>query len=418
MSKYLFFIFLGLCLHSPAQAFSEVEVDRRPMCNYGGWMSFFDQKGNCIPPWKSLVREDDGIADYGPTYSRKYSCGANGLFRCNPLVFGPGESGKGHCVKTNDTDPNAATKSCLDIMSFEEQQDHIERLSKDPDSHARYIGVAAETVKYCRTTGQDVEYCNELEGMLSRTTKQLANCTDSTKLYQYLPSLVSPLNQNEINQITNNLVPGFQAYLEDLKKRQEEAIAHNEKVYEEATKAYTESSQTQTMIKTLLRNTSKCLESSCLTKEGKRKRGVYYNKDAKKLMKPKWKSVGYCYRYVKYGMAGKGNFTKNKWDISGTYAVHAGRSLERNGFTNVIDDPAFKGITPETAPVGAIIVYRKRGVKSGRPGHIEVKTGPSEYTSDFTNSEPTTVGGNRVPIGIYMKIPKDLEEKLMEVPSE
>ncbi len=391
--------------------------DTVPMCNFGGWMSFFDSKGNCLPPWKSIVREDDGIADFGHPYTRKYSCGANGLFRCNPLVFGPGESGKGHCVSTDDKDPSAATKACMEKMNFEAQQDHIQRLSEDPKSHARYIGVAAETVRFCNES--KAEYCDELESMLTRATKQLATCTDKTKLYQYLPSVVSPVNQNEINQIANNLVPGFEAYLADLEKRKEEARAHNEKIYKEAVTAYSQSSKTQTMIKTIKDNTTKCLEKSCFKKDGKtKKRTVYYDKKTKKYKKSDRKSMAYCFRYVKYGMVGKGNFVGEKNDVPGKFAVHAGHSLERIGFKNMMEDPAFRGITPETAPVGAIIVYRKVGEYLGRPGHIEVKASENEYVSDFINKKPTTVGGARVPIGIYIKVPDDLKSKLVEVPNE
>lgn len=126
--------------------------------------------------------------------------------------------------------------------------------------------------------------------------------------------------------------------------------------------------------------------------------------------------MAYCFRYVKYGMVG--SYTDNKWDVTGTYAVHAGASLKRKGFTNIMDDPAFKGLTPKNAPVGAIIVYKKKGAAKGRPGHIEVKTAESEYVSDFIGSSPTTVGGQRIPIGIYIKIPEDLKSKLVEVPNE
>jgi len=410
-------ILMTLFLSLAVYANDDNEVDTVPMCNYGGWMSFFDKEGNCLPPWKSIVREDDGIADYGHPYTSKYSCGANGLFRCNPLVFGPGESGKGHCVSTNDKDPNAATKACLEKMDFEARQDHIQRLSENPEAHAKYIGVAAETIRFCKKS--DAEYCDELESILTKSTKQLATCTDKTKLYQYLPYVVTPVNQNEINQIANNLVPGFEAYLEDLERRREEAIAHNEKVYEDALKAYTESSKTQTMIKTLKENTTKCLEKSCFQKDGKtKKRTVYYDKKTKKYKKSAKKSMAYCFRYVKYGMVGKDNYSDVKDDVPGKYAVHAGRSLERRGFTNVLDNPAFQGMTPQTAPIGAIIVYKRKGASQGRPGHIEVRTAEKEYTSDFINSRPTTVGGTRIPIGIYMKLPDDLDKKLMEVPNE
>ena len=82
-------------------------------------------------------------------------------------------------------------------------------------------------------------------------------------------------------------------------------------------------------------------------------------------------------------------------------------------------------LTPETAPIGSFIVYdkpasKKRysvdGVNRGGPGHVEMRTAEDEYVSDFINEEPTTVGGERTPIGIYVKIPPEYKQKLKEVP--
>jgi hypothetical protein len=405
---YLLILILAL----PVSSFA----DEQPMCNFGGWMSLIDKDGNCLPPWKSIVREDDGIADFGQTYTRKYSCGGKDLFRCNPLVFGPGDDGKGPCVSTNDKDANQATKACLETSTPESQQKHIVKLSKDPKSHAMYIGIAAETVRYCKESSAKAEYCAELENILTSSTKRLAGCTNSADLYEHLPYVVTPLNESEINKIANNLVPGFEKYMANKEQRRLDAIEHNEKVYSDAVSTYSESAKTLKMISTIKANATKCLESSCKTKSGGLKRSVYYDKKAKKYKKAAGRSMAYCFRYVKYGMVG--SYTDNKWDVTGTYAVHAGASLKRKGFTNIMDDPAFKGLTPKNAPVGAIIVYKKKGAAKGRPGHIEVKTAESEYVSDFIGSSPTTVGGQRIPIGIYIKIPEDLKSKLVEVPNE
>lgn len=390
--------------------------DSQAMCNFGGWMSLLDKEGNCLPPWKSIVRENDGIADFGQPYTRKYSCGANGLFRCNPLVFGPGDDGKGHCVTTNDKDANLATKACLENSSPKAIQDQIVRLSKAPEKHAQFIGVAAETVRYCKSQTGGAVYCEELEGILTNSTKRLADCTKNTDLYEFLPFVVSPLNEDEINKITNNLVPGFEKFIKEKEEKRLAAIAHNKKVFTDAAIEYSKSAKALKMIETVKANTTKCLESSCKTKSGNWKRTVYYDKKTKSRKKSAKKSMAYCYRYVKYGMVG--SYVDDKWDVSGTYAVHAGRGLERAGFQNIKNNPAFAGMTPETAPIGAIIVYKKRGAAKGRPGHIEVKTAESEYVSDFINDEPTTVGGARIPIGIYINIPDETMDKLVEVPSE
>ncbi len=422
---YPFIVLIAVSVSMSSFALDDNSGDSRPMCNFGGWMSLFDKEGNCMPPWKRFVKEDDGIADFGQPYTSKFSCGKN-LFRCNPLVFGPANDGKGHCVLTNDKDANLATKACLEKSNPKAIQEQIVRLSKDPEKHAQFIGVAAETIRFCKSQTGGAEYCNELESILSSSSKRLADCTKGSDLYDFLPFVVSPLNEDEINQITNNLVPGFEKYLIEKQRKIDEAKAHNKLIYDKALATFVGAPKTALMIKTIKGNTTKCLDRSCYRDQKDKtsksiKGNAYWKKNAKgknRLVKKAHGSLAFCYRYVKYGLTGKDNYVDSKWDIGGVNAVHAGKYLKDLGFQNIMNDPNFPDVDIHNAPIGSIIVYKKKGAAKGRPGHIEIKTAEDEYTSDFINDSPTTVGGQRIPIGIYVDLPKDQLSKLVEVPNE
>lgn len=373
------------------------------ICNYGGWMSSLDKDGKCLAPWTKKLRKDETLADFGPFYTGKYSCG-KGKFRCNPTVFGGGKDGKGICVVTKDTDPNQATSDCLSALDKVAHKSHLEELIADPEKSARYIAMAAETIRYCNDYEGTATFCEELINAYKFSTNKLINCIEGQSLYKYLPNVISPFNEVEINEIAKNLASDFSAYQAELEKRQLEALAKNAEIIKKGIKSYSESDKTKLMIKKLRRNITKCIADSC------DKISSLANKDKK----PGYKSVAYCARYVKYGMLGSKNYLKSYPNF--VNAVNAGHTLKNAGFSNLMDNPSFSSITPENAPIGSVIVYRKVGAKGGRPGHIEVKTAENEYISDFKGSKPTRVGGMRVPIGIYIKVPNELKKELVEVP--
>ena len=115
-------------------------------------------------------------------------------------------------------------------------------------------------------------------------------------------------------------------------------------------------------------------------------------------------STGYCYRYVKHALDHSGLASGY---LTGVSAMHAGRRLKAEGFSNLLDTPEWKAKVkdPSLAPKGAILVY------SGGPnGHIEIKTGNGReggYVSDYYSDEPRTgfalAGRERKLIGVYVK---------------
>lgn len=102
-----------------------------------------------------------------------------------------------------------------------------------------------------------------------------------------------------------------------------------------------------------------------------------------------------CWRYVKFGLIGGGFIRSNP---GGVHAKDAGTQLRAAGFRNLRSDPRFANMTPEQAPLGAVLVY-----SGGDSGHIEVKAGPNEYLSDFRASESINHRLPRRLIGVYIR---------------
>jgi hypothetical protein len=82
----------------------------------------------------------------------------------------------------------------------------------------------------------------------------------------------------------------------------------------------------------------------------------------------------------------------------GVHARDAGTQLRAAGFRNLRSDPRFQNMTPEQAPVGAVLVY-----SGGDSGHIEVKSGASEYLSDFRSTQSINHRLPRRLIGVYIR---------------
>lgn len=56
-------------------------------CLFGGWVS--RRNGSCSRPWGASSKALAESMEV-PSYNSDYFCGADNLFRCNPLMFGPG----------------------------------------------------------------------------------------------------------------------------------------------------------------------------------------------------------------------------------------------------------------------------------------------------------------------------------------
>ena len=156
--------------------------------------------------------------------------------------------------------------------------------------------------------------------------------------------------------------------------------------------SYPTQSWVKDMIQVARANASRCLEDSC--RKGRSKRTPGRGK------RPEQVSVGHCYRYVKYALIGAGVVekksawpAKNRYEM--VYAKSAGKSLERLGFKNIKSE----GIDAKKAPKGAILVYDG----GSKYGHVEIKTGENEFTSDYIDDQPVSIKGRYRLIGVYIK---------------
>ncbi len=103
--------------------------------------------------------------------------------------------------------------------------------------------------------------------------------------------------------------------------------------------------------------------------------------------------TGQCYLFVKAALLKAGIVSSKLYGVS---AKHAGKELIRHGFTKL-------NITPEDAPIGAILVYKGYGRRAVRKhGHIEIKVSNNEFASDCLTTMPKT-NKRKALIGIYYK---------------
>ncbi len=390
--------------------------DKTVRCQFGGWMTSI-KNSKCAPPWKRSVRDDSSLDKFGGKYA--HSCGGANLFRCNPIIFGPGEDGHGICTTTDDNDPNLATSSCLEDFNKDpvSAREHVKRLADNPEMLSQYLAITVETMRFCEVQESPFSYCSQLNQYLESSSKSAVSCAVQEDLISFLPVIMTPFNEDELDALTNGLGTKAKEYMEQLEERQLSALRHNREVFETAIKA---AQADQRLIDTIERaktNTTRCLREMC--------EGTGYSKS-----KPSSKSIAFCAAYVKHALfpynGDKGrrfaNFSEYPW---GDDAVESAPWLEKQGFVNILDYPSMSNITPENAPDGAIIVYEKtsgrknytvNGKKHAGPGHIEIKASDKEYISDFINDEPTRIGGLRRPIGIYYKLPSEYKKQLQEIP--
>lgn len=127
--------------------------------------------------------------------------------------------------------------------------------------------------------------------------------------------------------------------------------------------------------------------------------------------------AGQCYKKTKRSLAAGGLIDSHYDD---KYARDAADSLAERGFVNLNTSPYNLKLTPETAPKGAVLVYRSRikcdkTKNTGRTmdsgcGHIEIKLGDGsdtkgfKYSSDYKNKESILAGstGDRYELAAVM----------------
>ncbi len=369
---------------------------REGTCIFGGWASF-TVGGKCRAPWN--YSSDYELKSIGPTYSSDFFCGSDNLFRCNPILFGPGgQDGKGHCIELENGGYENLSLNCFK-KSKETPEDLYDLYRNDPNFRMAYLNLIEETMGFC-SQASDYDACRVLVSAIQssknfvcndQTLNQLLGSERFMELENIWGSVEGELIQNQGR--AKALGERVTSYVE---QHPLEPLAESSENYRSVSGTdfdnYSNSPQVQKMIATLKKNT----QLNCGQSLGSCHRPTAESKprDSSEV----GQSISMCWRYVKLGLMG-GDLSKNY--IGGEFAVHAGRSLKQKGFVNLLDSPEYRNMTPHTAPPGAVLVYRKEG--SYTPGHIEVKTDTGTFISDFESKSPITdYNPRRHLIGIYI----------------
>lgn len=360
---------------------------REGKCTFGGWASY-TVNGTCKAPWN--YAEDYELKEIGPTYSKDFYCGSKNLFRCNPVLFGPGGAdGKGHCIELESGGYENLSLNCFE-KSKETPEDLFELYRNNPNFRMAYLNLVEETMNFC-LEATDYDACRALIASVQsaknfvcndQTLNQLLGSERFMELETIWGSVEGEIIQNKgraraLGERVTSYVE--QHPLEPIRSENYREVSGSD------FDNYSNSPQVRKMIETLRRNTRmKCGQSlsSCSPRSSSKVN----------------KSLAKCWRYVKLGLIG-GDLSNDY--IGSEFAVHAGKHLKRRGFVNLLDDPKYSRMTPNSAPPGAVIVYRKAG--SYTPGHIEVKSDDGTFISDFESNSPISdYNPRRHVVGIYI----------------
>ncbi len=361
---------------------------REGTCLFGGWTSY-TVNGKCKAPWN--FANDYELKGIGPTYSEDFYCASANLFRCNPILFGPGGSdGKGHCIELENGGYENLSLNCFE-KSKETPEDLFELYRNDPNFRMAYLNLVEETTNFC-SEATDYDACRALIAAVQsaknfvcndQTLNQLLGSERFMELETIWGSVEGEIIQNRGR--ARALGERVTSYVEQHPTENRPRSENYREVSGTEFDNYSNSPQVRRMIQELKRNTRMlCGQSlaSCSPRESNKMNA----------------SLAKCWRYVKLGLMA-GDLSDNY--ISSEFAVHAGPHLERRGFVNLLDDPKYANMTPHTAPPGAVIVYRKAG--SYTPGHIEVKSDTGTFISDFESNSPITdYNPRRHMVGIYI----------------
>lgn len=158
------------------------------VCIYGGWASYQDRQGRCNAPWN--YSQSDPLLQYGPTYSPNHYCGGDKLFRCNPILFGPGDDGKGRCVEFE-------SNSEISHKCYQASRPHFNQIyslyRSDPEFRDKYKQLLLLMIGHCRSY-RDYQACHAL--LKTAVEFRNNNCEDD--------ALQALLRENEFDRLVSD----------------------------------------------------------------------------------------------------------------------------------------------------------------------------------------------------------------------
>lgn len=150
---------------------NEAYAEENQICFFGGWPSL-KIGGYCRSPWKY----DDHalLKDFDPHYDRNHYCGGANLFRCNPLLFGPGDGGGGNSLSPEyDSDKGMCIRfakiSEVSRLCFEEYKKRnnaraiVLQILLRKDFKDRYVKIVEAVKEFC-TKNSSYDACSILIG--------------------------------------------------------------------------------------------------------------------------------------------------------------------------------------------------------------------------------------------------------------
>jgi hypothetical protein len=175
-------------------------ADANDICFFGGWPSKLSH-GKCQAPWKNA--NDDSLKEYGAVYDSSHRCGRSDKFRCNPTLFGPGDSGKGICITFNRLDEISEKCEAESRMEIDKIYD---RFVKDDDFRKKYLSMTNAMKSFCQTHTQ-YKACSILDAQVKSVAVKacgsdinlnvLNNSQSATKLTQDVTKITKPLKARD-----------------------------------------------------------------------------------------------------------------------------------------------------------------------------------------------------------------------------
>jgi hypothetical protein len=130
------------------------------ICFFGGWPSRV-LNSSCQRPWTQ--KNDSKIQVLG---SYHQACGANHLFRCNPVLFGKNEDGQGFCINTQGSFNNL-TERC-ERETRAQRPKVIEAWQEDPSQ----LQALSEEIKNFCDSYEKYDACDDLAKVIEEITGQ------------------------------------------------------------------------------------------------------------------------------------------------------------------------------------------------------------------------------------------------------
>ncbi len=116
------------------------------LCFFGGWPSV-RIGGRCQRPWRAARSGLIDSSEY-QLYDRNHYCGPSNQFRCNPVLFGGGDDGKGFCITISNF--NGLTEACAAESERRGGHDQVvQRLRDEPAYRENYQRVVTEAGSFC-----------------------------------------------------------------------------------------------------------------------------------------------------------------------------------------------------------------------------------------------------------------------------